>query len=338
MTNEPHTAEVADAAQPTPAEPDETGERRPVEDDASAAPGAGILAVLAVVWLTVMLRSAYAAISSATVPDMALTSTAYALPGAVSASLVAGAGVALALVNAVARRAAATGTVATAARRRTLATLAGLVTGLLAATAVLLTYGDSRTVIVVAGAITTAGAVGGAVAGIRPARPVAAAVAGALAVFTVGFLLNLFEAPLLRLFGSADSQASQASALGWFALTASVSSGVAAGLVSFGYLRRTQRHPGAGGLRWPAYAAAGAGPGLLLVATEVIARTAGARVLALAGSVSEADRVGQSWLGGSRVNNALIVLFIGAVVAIIAVGRTLRPTADQAPADQAPAD
>ena len=57
--------------------------------------------------------------------------------------------------------------------------------------------------------------------------------------------------------------------------------------------------------------------------------TAGARVLNLAGRVSELETTVQQMLGGSRLNNALIVLFVGAVSAIIAIGRTLGPAPEE---------
>ena len=93
--------------------------------------------------------------------------------------------------------------------------------------------------------------------------------------------------------------------------------------VRFGYLvlRRSA-------VRWPVYALAGAGPGVLLFFAELLTRTAGARVLELAGRVSELERAVQSLLSTGRFNSALIVLFIGAITAIVAIGRTLGPPAE----------
>jgi hypothetical protein len=70
---------------------------------------------------------------------------------------------------------------------------------------------------------------------------------------------------------------------------------------------------------------AGAGPGLLLVLGEGLTRTAGARVLELAGKVSELELTVQRLLSGSRLNSGLIILFVGAITAVIAIGRTLGP-------------
>jgi NAD(P)-dependent dehydrogenase (short-subunit alcohol dehydrogenase family) len=93
-------------------------------------------------------------------------------------------------------------------------------------------------------------------------------------------------------------------------------------VVTFAVLRRTH-------LRWPLYALAGAGPGLLLLLAEALTRTAGARVVALAGRVSELELTVQRVLSGSRLNSALIVLFAGAITAIVALGRTLGPPAEE---------
>jgi iron complex transport system permease protein len=144
----------------------------------------------------------------------------------------------------------------------------------------------------------------------------------------VSFVVNLFQAPLLNLFGAGDTQASQADAVGWFATSASVAGGLAAGLIGYVSLRWAKRRTGGTDVRWPLYAVAGAGPGLLLVIGEVLTRTAGARVLDLAGRISEVELAAQGMLSGSRLNNSLIVLFVGAVIAIVAIGRTMGPAPD----------
>ncbi len=284
-------------------------------------PGTVVLAVLALVWLGAMLWAAQVAISSSGAAEMAVTAAAYALPGAVSASLAAGAAVALAGVGRLVRR----GRLAGPTVRVGAATVAGVVVGSLGAL-VVLRYGDGPTIAVVAGTVAAAATIGGAVAGVRAPRVVAAVVVAALTVFVAAFVLSVFQEPVLNLYGVDDGGAAGAGAVGWFATTASVVSGLAAGLVAFAYLRRAGHRAGEAAPRWPLYAVAGAGPGLLLIAAELLSRTAGARVLALAGSISEADRAAQDLLSGARVNNALIVTFIGALTAIIAIGRTMRPT------------
>ena len=98
--------------------------------------------------------------------------------------------------------------------------------------------------------------------------------------------------------------------------------------------------PGRAAPRWPAYLLAGAGPGLLLLLTEVIIRVGGRSLLDLAGALSEADEVAQTALGTSRVDNGIWVLFVGALTALIAFGRTLGPAPTRTttePAEDEPA-
>jgi hypothetical protein len=208
---------------------------------------------------------------------------------------------------------------------------AGLLTGLLAALAVSLGYGSgSAGIMLLAGTAAAAATIGGIAGGLRKALVPGALVAASLAVFAVTFVLELFRDPMLSLYGAGDTAASQVTALEWSARTTSLCAGLLAGATAFGYLRLARRREVAQGNpvsppRWPAYLLAGAGPGLLLLLAEVITKTAGARVLTLAGGLSDADRAAQSLLGGARVNHALLVLFIGALTAIIVLGRTLRP-------------
>jgi iron complex transport system permease protein len=277
-----------------------------------------VLAAAAVLWMAGLLWSARTTITRGGDPAMEVTATAYALPGALSASLVAGAAVALAVLAAVGRGGRTLG----ATLRFAVTTGAGLVLGLLGAAPILTINTEGWVYAVVAGAIAAAATIGGALGGFRVPGVVAAVCWAAIVVFAVGFVLNLGQAPLLGLLGSGSGPASQAGAARWFALAQAVLSGVAAGVVAFAVLRRTH-------LRWPLYALAGAGPGLLLLLAEALTRTAGARVVALAGRVSELELTVQRVLGGSRLNSALVVLFAGAITAIVALGRTLGPPAEE---------
>src|SRR5690242_8453724 len=63
-----------------------------------------VLALVALIWLAAMLWSARATITGGDGAEMEVTSTAYALPGAVTAALVAGAALALAVITLVTRR------------------------------------------------------------------------------------------------------------------------------------------------------------------------------------------------------------------------------------------
>ncbi|GAB3799472.1 GlsB/YeaQ/YmgE family stress response membrane protein [Micromonospora zhanjiangensis] len=298
------------------------------------APGAALLAVLALIWLATMLWSARTAIFS-NAGTLSITMSAYALPALVGPSLVAGVAASLLTANLLARRGIGRPTPRFAA-----AIGVGLVTGVLAALVVKLTYGGGAAVTILAGTIAAAVIIGSALGVLRPSV-VGAALLASLAVSAVTFTLAYFKTDLTTLYGSGDTIESQAGALRWFSWTASLASGLVAGLLAFGYLRRTGRRaelvdPDRPPLRWPAYLAAGAGAGLLLLVAEVLIRTAGSRVLALAGSISAADRDAQGLLGGSRVNHALVVLFVGALTALIAFGRTLGPAAEDAgPDDEA---
>ncbi|HWG99674.1 MAG TPA: hypothetical protein VNV66_10200 [Pilimelia sp.] len=307
---------------------------RPVDQESpggAAAPpadlppaGVGVLAALSLAWLAVMLRGVQVIVESA--GAFGVASAAYALPGVVSASLVAGAAVGLLAVRTLTRRLTPRLPLRDSAGLRfAFGLAAGAATGLLAAAPTLTGPGAGMPTMVLAGTIAAAGTVGGAAAGLRAAHVVAPATAAALAVFLVGFVLNLFQQPLFGLYGYGQSAESKASAYGWFALTTSLCGGLAAGLVAFAYRRRTWRPstPPVPVRAALGYLAAGAGPGLLLLVAELITRAGGARVLALTSAISDADRSGQVQLDASRVKYALALLFLGGITAMVAYGRTL---------------
>lgn len=273
------------------------------------------LAIAGLLWMAGLLWSARATITGGQDVYMEVTSTAYALPGAISASLVAGAAVSLAVLHF--RKRALSATI-----RFAIATGAGLIVGLLGALSMLTINTEGWVYAVVAGSVAAAATIGGALGGVRPASVVAATCWAAIAVFLVGAGLTFVQDVLFGMFGAGDSPASRVGAANYYSLTQSVLSGLVAGVLVFFLLRRS-------GLRWPFFVAAGAGPGVLLIVAEVLTRTAGARVLELAGKVSELETSVQRLLSETRLNSALIVLFVGAITAIIAVGRTLSsPAAD----------
>jgi iron complex transport system permease protein len=137
----------------------------------------------------------------------------------------------------------------------------------------------------------------------------------------------MVQNPIRGLLGAGDTQASLSSAATTYAYLQAALSGLAAGLVAYAVLRRARRRTGTD-VPWPRYALAGAVPGLVLVLAELLTRTAGARVVDLAGRVSELELTVQQMLSGSRLNGGLVVLFVGAIAATIAVGRTLGPPAE----------
>ena len=278
-----------------------------------------LLALAALIWMAAMLWSARATITGGGDAEMEVTSTAYALPGAVTGSLAAGAAVALALITRLTRRRELGSTV-----RFAIATGTGLVLGALGALVIITINTDGWIYAVVGGTIAASATIGGALAGFRQPRVLAAACWAAIAVFLVGFVLNVFQNPVLKALGSGSTEASQTSAANWFTFLQSFLSGLAAGLIAYAVLRRYRRRAAGSDVAWPLYALAGAGPGLLLVVGEALTRTAGSRVLELAGQVSELELVVQRMLSGARFNSALIVLFVGAISATIAVGRTIK--------------
>ncbi|MFC4148191.1 hypothetical protein ACFO0M_18215 [Micromonospora mangrovi] len=330
MSNQPGSSTAAEPDQPE-VEPAERA--APAVEGTGAtgyAPGAALLALLSVGWLAAMLWSTRAAISSAAAGVTAISLSAYALPGVISAALVTGAAVALAVTNLLARRSDRT------TLRFLAAVGAGLLVGLATAVAINLTYADNATTNTIAGTTAAAAIIGGAVAGARSGRVVGAIAAAALAtlVFVVAF--SRARDPLSDLFGAGDSQESVLTAAKWVSRTESLLAGLIAGLVAFGYLtwarrRAARRDPATPALRWPAYLLAGAGPGLLLLLTEVIIRVGGRGLLDLAAALSDADAVAQTSLGTSRVDNGIWVLFVGALTTLIAFGRTLGPRVEDDP-------
>jgi hypothetical protein len=277
--------------------------------------GGPLLAAAAVLWAAGMHWAAWATIARPQAAEAEVTSAAYALPGAISATLVAGAAVALAVLRLLGAR------VTSPTGRLGVGAGTGLLVGVLAGALVVLAYPPGWVYAVMAGCLAAAAIVGGAVAGIRTPQAVAAGAWGTLAVFLLGAVLSLFSRQLLPLFGSGSTDVSQLAATERFMLVQAFAGGLLAAVVAFGHLRGST-------VRWPAYGAAGAGAGLALFAAELLARTAGGRVLDLAGRVSPADLVVQELLAGSRLSSALVVLFVGAIGAIILVGRTLKPASE----------
>jgi hypothetical protein len=293
-------------------------------------PGVSVLAALALAWLAAMLWSTQGTVGrAADGNDIALASAALALPGVISASMIGGAAVGLAAINLLARLGAGGGE--RCASRRGAAALdrvaarlatgagAGLVTGLAVATPIALGYGGLPSIMVLAGAVAAAAVLGGALAAIRPVRIVAAGVTGALGVFGVTFVLNFFSPSLLHLYGAGDTGESRFTANAMLALTVSLVSGLVAGVLAYTYLRRQ-----AGGLAWPAYLLAGALSGLLTMLAEVVTRLGGAHLFRVASAVSASDDAYLHYLNNARINRALVILFVGAITALILFGRTLR--------------
>src|SRR2546423_3736302 len=278
----------------------------------SRARGSVVLLVLSLVWLGAMLWSANANIVGTGNPLGALIQVADALPVVIAASMLAGAAMALAVRPRFLPR---------ASLRWPVAIGSGVAVGAVSAGLILLGYGHRSSIVTLAVSVVFAGAVGGALGALKPAALVAAGIAGTLVAFFVAFALHVFEDQMMGLFGAGRSPASQLAAASRLALTTSLLGGALAGIVSFVVLRRA----GSGERRFPIYLAAGAFPGVLLLLSEAVTLVGGAQVFGLVGGLSDADHAILDYVGPSRLNHAVILLFTGAIVALLCFGRTLRP-------------
>jgi hypothetical protein len=261
-------------------------------------PSGGLLLALAVAWLIVILV------------------ITVALPALAGAGLLTGAA------------AAVTAGSWLSSWRYAVSPLAGLLTGALAGAAVLALNGISDANWILAGSVASAALIGGALVLLVPGTVAAAGLAAGLSAFVVGYALDFFlRDPLMDLFGAGRSAASGYSAGGYLAFTEAIVGALVGGLIAYWSLRRRAV---AG---WTSYLLAGATPGILLLLAAAVTRIAGARLLALLDSVSAADRTALGASAESRVNYALVVLFVGAIVALLAYGRSLpkRTDADDGP-------
>jgi hypothetical protein len=272
-----------------------------------------VLLALSLLWFAAMLWSANANIIGTGDPVTALIQVADALPVVIAASMLAGTAAAVAALAWLPVR---------ATLRWPVALGTGAAVGAVAAGLILLGYGHRSSILVLAVSVVVAGTVGGALGALKPAELVAAGAAGTLAAFFVAFALRIFENQLMSLFGAGSSPVSQLTAASRLALTTSLLGGATAGLVAYFSLRRS-----AAERRFPVYLAAGAFCGVLLLLSEAVTLIGGAQVFGRVGGLSSPDRAVVDYVGNSRLNHALIMLFVGAIVALLCFGRTLRPAA-----------
>jgi hypothetical protein len=205
----------------------------------------------------------------------------------------------------------------------------GLLLGAVAGGLVLLAYGAPAALVSLSIAMAAAAAAGGAVGGIPWPAVVVAGVIGSLVRFALGFLEGLFGGRLREAIVRDDSVAAQLAAVGQIGFAMALVGGAVAGLTASVYLRRS-------GLKWPAYLAAGAAPGLLLLIADVATRLGGTPLLRAMSGGDTFDERATRLVAATRLSTALVVLFTGAVVAIIVHGRTL-DAAKKEPAKAVPA-
>jgi hypothetical protein len=271
------------------------------------------------VWLVIILGSAHLSIArDAAQAAAAVGTAALALPGVILACMLAG--TAAGLLGS-ARFASADAGWA----RRVLAALGGgLVIGLAVAAVITAQYGHGPAITVLAAAALAAGVIGGSVTVVRPIAAVGGGVAAMLGVLAVGAGLALIQHPVKSLLGAGETVSSQWSAARGLFFLSALLSGCAAGLIAFLFLRGR-------GYRWPWVALAGALPGLILLAGELVTRLGGLPLLSAVGQLSIFDQFVVDDNASNRLSNAQIVGFVGAVVAIIAVGLSMRSSSDRAP-------
>jgi hypothetical protein len=303
-----------------------------------------VVAAISVLWFAGTLWFTHTAALNAADPSIALIDAALALPLVIVAGLIAGAAVAVVAVERLAARkrgvsAASKGdddsddvTAAPGRLTRTRwAMLAGagigLVLGAVAGGLVLLGYGTAPALVSLAIAIAVAAALGGSLGGVPWPAVVVAGLTGSLVRFGLGLVEGLFSGELREAIATDDSVAAQYAAIGRVSFFMALIGGVIAGLTASWYLHRSDR-----GLKWPAHLAAGATPGLLLLAADALTRVGGGPLLRLATGDDLADRIALDLVGQSRLSTALVVLFTGAIVAIVAHGRTLGTTPEPDPA------
>jgi hypothetical protein len=131
-------------------------------------------------------------------------------------------------------------------------------------------------------------------------------------------IFNVLQPWLTKLFGAGTTVSSNANASHIFAYVQSSVSGIVAGLIAFWFLRRH------GSRAWPWYLLAGALPGLLLLLTELLTHVGGSSLLGIVKGFSEGDRDLVEFTDFARLRNAMVVLFVGGIASMLAVGRTMR--------------
>jgi hypothetical protein len=293
----------------TAATSDTSTERR----KAGTGPGPVVIAALCVLWFAATLWLTHYVVVTAEAIQIALVNAALSLPAVIAASIVAGAAVAVAVLGRLRRP---TGT-----RLRTLTGAGiGLALGLIAGGLTVIGYGRATALVSVAVTVAVAAAIGGGFAGVPATPAVMAGLIGTLAWFAVGWIERLFSGKLQDIFAGDGSPAAQFAAAGRLSLAIALLGGAVAGLCAYRYLRAR-----GAGLKWPAFLAAGAAPGLLLLVADLATRVGGGPLVRLAERTSVADRIALEYVGANRLSTALVVLFTGGITAIIAHGRTLPP-------------
>jgi hypothetical protein len=272
-----------------------------------------VLLGLSLAWFGWTLWSAHTNITGAGDELNAVLQAADALPVVISASVLAGAASSMTALGW--RR-------VDDRLRWPLALGVGALVGALALGLVLLGYGHRTSIVALAVAVLAAAVLGGALGALKPGELASAGVAGTLVVFLVSIALHSFPGQLMRLFGAGGSPGSVLSAATRLALTTSLVGGVLAGLLAFWLLYRSCKTR-----RFLAYLAAGAFPGVVLLLAELVTRVGGAQLFHVVSGLSSGDQTLVDYWANTRLDHALVVLFVGAITAVLCFGRSLPPKA-----------
>ncbi|GIJ69401.1 hypothetical protein [Virgisporangium ochraceum] len=271
-----------------------------------------VVAAVSVAWFVAALWLTHASVVGEREPQLGLVNASLAMPLLIASGIVAGAALAVVVVGWLTLR----GTLVRPRWQVLAGAGAGLALGAVAGALVLLGYGTVAALVSLSIAMALAAAVGGAIGGVPWPAVVVAGVIGSLVRFALGFLEGLFGGRLREAIVRDDSVAAQLAAVGQIGFAMALLGGAVAGLTASLYLRRS-------GLKWPAHLAAGAAPGLLLLIAEVATRLGGTPLLSAMSGNDTFDERATQLVADTRLSTALVVLFTGAVVAIIVHGRTL---------------
>ncbi len=268
-------------------------------------------------WLVIDLGIAYKTVREGVLAD---TQVALIIPSITAAALVAGAAIGVLAVGRLADR---FGGVERALPRVLSGAIGGAAVAIIAVAGMLTAYHSGAAVAAIAITVAVAAIGGGALAAIRPTATIAAGLAGSLAYTAASVVEAFFRDSLLRLFGAGvNTVAAYTSAESRLSLVVSLLTGIIAGATAFVFLRRTGLT-----LPWPAYLAAGAVPGALLLLADLVAWIGATSLRSTIAALSEFDRLSLSMLQPAKTNSEMIVFFVGAVTAMILVGRTMRSSA-----------
>ncbi len=286
-----------------------------------------LVLLLAVLLFAMMLRGAHILVSTAGDPAVAAIQVATFLSSILLAGMLLGGAAGTGAVRILAGHDGDRLT-GRSGRRAVLAILGGLVAGVIAGGAAFLLEGDLSTTegLIVGTSIAGAALLGGVVAALRPGVMVVAGLLGTVVVIAVLALRSIFLTPLTRLFGGDGIGPAYVQAQDRLALVSFIVAGAVAGLAAHLYIRRAGNRLGT-----TANIVAGAAPGILALAAQVLTWIGNSRLISSAGGLDLGDNWAFQVAGSYQINGSLALLFAGALVAVLLYGRTRGPRTPRKP-------